>query len=750
MQERSRSSHLGAPLHPAATPPSRPTLVGLAVLSLLAAGLAGCGDGSDGPVLNQLPNGAVQVSRTAYRAVAPGSGSTAASQDLLTAGLGKTGLASTGATPAYADPLNPTVDELRRNAIQSNYRGLVDATVGGGYGVLFGPNIDLAGNNTRGEGLVPGIEVLGVQDDAAGRKRVTMAVMIPDGFDVAAPCVVVAPSSGSRGVYGAISSGGEWGLKRGCAVALTDAGKGIGLYDPADDTVNRVDGPRAIRAAAGSLSHFAANLTDAVRTAFNTAFPNRLALKHAHSQLNPEKDWGSDTLAAARFALYALNQEYGEADGANRRVRFDAGNTTVIAASVSNGGAAVLRAAEQDADGLIDGVVAFEPSAQPSTTAGYGVQFGGTAVAGYGKPLIDYFTVANLYQPCAALASAALMAESSTFNYIPAVGMTARATARCNALAAKGLLTGATTAQQADDALARLRAYGWSSASDQMHNAHYGLGNAVIISTMYVNAYGRFSVADNVCDMSLAAVNAGGVPVPPAATTKAQSYAVANGTANGTPATPVLNTSVGGAKGWTLAVSPSTGVADFGLDGALCQRALVTGVDPVSGAALTASSVPTKAQSDAVRAGIAEVLLNGNLRGKPVLMVAGRSDALLPVNNSERAYLGYNRAVEGSGSQLRYIEVTNAQHFDAFNPFPGFDTRFVPLHAYFTASMNAMYARLRSGTALPPSQVVRTTPRGGAPGAAPAIGAANVPAISMSPATADQIGFNGTSVNVPQ
>ncbi|MDB5894032.1 MAG: hydrogenase [Rhodoferax sp.] len=752
MQERSRSAHPGANLHPASTPPSRPTIVGLAVLSLLAAaGLSGCGDGSDGPALNKLPGGAVQVSRTAYRAVAPGSGSTAATQDLLTAGLGKTGLASTGATPAYADPLNPTVDELRRNAIQSNYRGLVDPTVGGGYGVLFGPNIDLAGNNTRGEGLVPGVEVLGVQDDASGRKRVAMAVMIPDGFDVAAPCVVVAPSSGSRGVYGAISSGGEWGLKRGCAVALTDAGKGIGLYDPSDDTVNRVDGPRATRAAAGSLSHFAADLTDTVRAAFNTAFPNRVALKHAHSQLNPEKDWGNDTLAAARFALYALNQEYGEVDGANRRVRFDASNTTVIAASVSNGGAAVLRAAEQDADGLIDGVVAFEPSAQPSTTSGYGVQFGGAAVPGYGKPLIDYFTVANLYQPCAALASAALMTETSTFNYIPLVAMTARATARCNALAAKGLLNGSTTAQQADDALARLRAYGWSTANDQMHNAHYGLGNAVIISTMYVNAYGRFSVADNVCDMSLAAVNATtGVPVPPPATTKAQSFAVANGTANGTPAVPVLNTSVGGAKGWTLAVSPSTGVADFGLDGALCQRSLVTGVDTVSGAALTANSVPTKAQSDAVRAGIAEVLLNGNLRGKPVLMVGGRSDALLPVNNSERAYLGFNRVVEGSASQLRYIEVTNAQHFDAFNALPGFDSRFVPLHAYFTQSMNAMYARLKSGTALPPSQVVRTTPRGGTPGAAPAVTAANVPPISASPAAADQIGFSGTSVNVPQ
>ena len=73
----------------------------------------------------------------------------------------------------------------------------------------------------------------------------------------------------------------------------------------------------------------------------------------------------------------------------------------------------------------------------------------------------------------------------------------------------------------------------------------------------------------------------------------------------------------------------------------------------------------------------------------------------------------------------------------------------MPLHVYFVQAMNAMYANLKNGTALPPSQVVRTTPRGGAPGLAPAITAANVPAISASPAASNQIGFAGTSVNVP-
>jgi hydroxybutyrate-dimer hydrolase len=719
-------------------------------LTALAATLAACG-GSDSPPVNALPAGMTQQSVTQYSATAVGSGSTAATQDLFTAGLGKTGLG--GAAPAYADPLNPTALELRRNAIFANYRGVLDQTANGGYGTLYGPNLDATGGNTLGEGLIPGKEYVGMIDDGSGRKMVAVAVQIPASFDVNNPCIVAGPSSGSRGVYGSVGSAGEWGLKRGCAVALTDAGKGVGLYNPMDDSVNRIDGTRATRAVAGALSFFAANITDAARALFNTGFPNRLALKHAHSQTNPEKDWGTDTLVSIRYALYALNQEYGAtaADGTSKEVRFGAANTLVIAGSVSNGGAAVLRAAEQDVDGLIDGVVANEPSAQPSASSGVGVQVGGVAVPTIGKPLVDYFTFENLYQPCAALAPTATMAETSVYNYMSLTGMNGRAANRCAALAAKGLVTGATLAEQSADALLKLRGYGWTPDNDTMHNAHYGLGNAPIIGMMYTNAFGRFSVIDNLCGMSAAQVNAAtGDVVPAAATTVAQSFAVGNGTVNGVPATVVYNDSVGGAKAWQWAVSPSTGTQDFALDAALCQRALVTGKDAVTGADLGAASTPTLAQSQAVRSGMAEALLNGNLRGKPTLIVGGRSDALVPINHSERAYTAYNRSVEGTASQLSYIEVFNAQHFDAFLPFSGFDTRFVPLHVYFNRAMDAMYAKLKNGTPLPPSQVVRTTPRGGVPGAAPAISAANVPNFVAAPAAADRIEIVGSNtLSVP-
>lgn len=723
------------------------TVLASSVLALLAA----CGGGDDPPT-NTLPDQITQHGVRAYLATAPGAGNSAESQDLLTAGLGKTGL-GLAAAPAYADPLNPTALELRRNAIHANYRAILDPSANGGYGRLYGPNIDRSGGDTLGEGLIPGKEYVASLDDGSGNKKVVMAVQIPASFDVNNPCIVAGPSSGSRGVYGSVGSAGEWGLKRGCAVVLTDAGKGVGLYDPTDDTVNQIDGTRAARTVAGALSFFAASLSDSARAAFNAAFPNRLAVKHAHSQMNPEKDWGSDTLSSIRYALYALNEEYASVvpGGTAKGVRFNAANTLVIAGSVSNGGAAVLRAAELDTDGLIDGVVTSEPSAQPARSSGYGVDFAGTSIPVMGRPLIDYFTVANLYQPCAALAPAAAMTEVSVYNYMTLTAMNERAANRCAALADKGLVSGSSTAEQAADALQKLRDYGFSADNDTMHNAHYGLGNAAIIGMMYTNALGRFSVADNLCGMSAAQVDATGNVVPVSAVLKAQSFAAGNGTVNGVPASVVFNDSVGGAKSWAFGVSPSSGKADFSLDAALCQRALVTGTDPVTGAALSTTSVPTLAQSQAVRAGMTDVLLGGNLRGKPTLIVSGRSDALVPVNHASRAYTAFNQSVEGAGSQLRYVEVTNAQHFDTFLPFGGFDTRFVPLHGYFNQAMDAMYAKLKNGTPLPPSQVVRTTPRGGVPGAAPALTAAQVPPFVAAPAAADLITVGaGNVLQVPQ
>jgi hydroxybutyrate-dimer hydrolase len=159
-----------------------------------------------------------------------------------------------------------------------------------------------------------------------------------------------------------------------------------------------------------------------------------------------------------------------------------------------------------------------------------------------------------------------------------------------------------------------------------------------------------------------------------------------------------------------------------------------------------------KQLSDRVREGVREVALTGFLKNTPAIIVHGRSDTLVPVNHASRAYYAKNQAVARGVSRLRYVEVTNGQHFDAFlpaAPFPGYDSRFVPLHVYFIRALDWMYDHLTNGKPLPPSQVVRGVPRGGTPGAAPPITAANVPPIQEAPAVGDLITFDHFTLHVP-
>ena len=81
--------------------------------------------------------------------------------------------------------------------------------------------------------------------------------------------VVTATSSGSRGVYGAIGTAGEWGLKKGCTVAYTDKGSGMGFHDLQNNTVNLINGVRADAAVGYEL--YCQLLENAVRALTKTA-----------------------------------------------------------------------------------------------------------------------------------------------------------------------------------------------------------------------------------------------------------------------------------------------------------------------------------------------------------------------------------------------------------------------------------------------------------------------------------------------
>jgi len=666
------------------------------------------------------------------------------SNDLLTAGLGKTGLA--GPAPAFANPLAPTALELRRNAIHANYRAVLDITAGGGYGTFYGPNVDKNGVVTAGEGKIAGCEHLAYADDGSGRQNVTLMVQIPDSFDPSRACIVTGTSSGSRGIYGAIGASGEWGLKRGCAVAYTDKGTGNGLHDLMTDVVGVIDGTRTLADTAGAASHFTANLSDAERAAFNAAFPNRVAYKHAHSGQNAEADWGRNTLQAIVFAFYMLNEKLGTpGPQGSTRIVLDRKNTLVIASAISNGGGGGLLAAEQDKFGLIDGVAVTEPQIQPADTSGLGIMQGSSLVPTIGKPLYDYFTWGNLYQPCAALAVGPA-APAFAFLGIP---NSAGAAARCAGLRAKGLVAGDTLAAQAADALAKLHAYGWQADSDALHASHYRFATNAIAVT-YSNSYGRFSVADNICGFSMANTDAAGNVAAQNPLLQASIFSTGNGVPPATGVNLVYNDALGGAKLDLLAVSPSTGAADFALDGAICHRNLVEGRDIVTGAPLSGAMLEA---SNRVRDGIAAVQASASLKNTPAIIVHGRSDALVPVNHASRAYYAKNQAGAAGVSNVRYVEVTNAQHFDAFLPggvvFGGYENRWVPLHVYLIRALDWMYEHLASGKALPPSQVVRAVPRGGTPGAAPALSPANVPPIAAEPSAADLITFSRSTLFVP-
>jgi len=698
---------------------ARKFAIGVAALAVAVGALSGCGSDDDGPpppVANSKPSYVGTITTAVYDGN---------SDDLLTGGLGWDGLQS-ATQPALS--ATPTVAELRRRAIYTNYRALVDMTTNGGYGVLYGPNVSLSGavNSTPGAGKLAGTEYLAYSLDGV-KAAATLMVQVPASFNPAEPCIVTATSSGSRGVYGAVSAAGEWGLKRGCAVAYTDKGTGNGGHELATNTVTLINGLTADANAAGNASLFTASLSASELASFNTAFPHRYAFKHAHSQANPEKDWGKFTLQAIEFALYALNEQFGEPipGSSAKAVRFTPANTTVIAASVSNGAGAAIMAAEQDNLGLIDGVVANEPQVNVLVPrSGLAIARGGTAypASAIARPLYDYTTLANLLQPCAA--HAAGNAASPLLATVPVAG----ATARCAELAAAGIISGADFASQAASALQALLDAGWQPESNLLHASHWGLQATPGVAVTYANAYARAKVTDNLCGFSFATTGATGAPAAPAASPMPSLFALGNGVPPTNGINVVYNNATGGAVLHTLADG------NFAFAGANCLRQLWTGA------------------SSTVRDGVAQVRVSGNLRGKPAIIVHGRADALVPVNFSSRAYFGANRVVEGAASKLAYIEVDNAQHFDAFLGLAGYDTRFVPLHYYGIQALNLMWSHLRSGAALPASQVVRATPRGGTPGAAPPISVAtNLPPIAINPAAGNAIVFDPATntVRVP-
>lgn len=636
--------------------------------------------------------------------------------DGMSAGLITGTTASLAALLAFKLPTVPTAAELRTLAIQSSYTALLDVSAEGGLGTYYG-KLSAAANK--------GSEYVAVADDGSGMRNVTIVIDIPSSFDATRPCLVAVPASGSRPVYGEIATIGEWALNKGCAVALTDKGSGVGTHDLDRDLSFTTHGDLTAAGERKDLT-FNANLLGDDLAKFRAANPNRIALKHAHGKQNPEKDWGQHTLQAIKVALYVLNQHLPAGN-------FVPASTLVIGSSISNGGAAVLRAAEQDTEGLLDAVVAGEPQVNLPEGAGLTVKRSGVTVPVSGRPLVDYVTYAALYQPCATR-SAAL---SPTSAFVDA----STAENRCSALAALGLVDGTTVAEQSAGALNKLHAYGWEADSDLLHDSHYGLEFTELVTTTFANAYARAAVTDSLCGYSVAGTDAAfNTPVVPAPEAFKAGWAAGGGLGFLAGAYNIVNDrSVGGPAYYQRSVSASTGKADFDIDGASCLRRLATGA-AVGSTPISAAEQPLAGR---VRAGLDEVRVSGNLRGKPAVIVHGRSDALLPVSHTSRPYVALNLKADAD-ARLRYYEVADANHFDALVAL--YPRPLVPLHVYMLRALDAVYANLTAGTMLPASQVVRAKGRASA---AATLTDANVPALATEPAAADRIVVSAGVIDVP-
>lgn len=609
--------------------------------------------------------------------------------DGLLGGFGLSGLL----TPPtfYADPAAPTAAELRRATLYANYTALVDLRTDGGFGSLYGPLDD-----TR----YPGDEFRAFV--GPGINRATLMLQLPDSFDIENPCLVVAPSSGSRSAYGAVGTSGEWALAKGCAVTYTDTNKGTGAVEltqntgfnlslEAIDLASSADEPTFVvptseRVPAPGSDYAGVTLpSDADVQAYAAANPNRYAFKHAHSQKNIEKDWGLHTLESIQFALDVLSDEFDTS--------LTTTNTLIIGASASNGGSAILRAAEASNGSVFDGIVVGEPNITPVQAASEVTisMAGRDPFLAQSDTLYDNLIAAELYAACASKAPANAGAAFAELR-----GDT---TARCNALVAAGLLEEGDMSSLGEQANQKLLDAGYLAESIRLLVGYAGIDLFQSLLSTYGNAYTRSSVVDALCNISMAHVATGTLtpaPYPQLATLAADSNGIPRTAGiflikDDSPAGPAIQ----------IAAPSASGELDYNLEGALCWKDLRDNPDNPLNARLTQ--------------GIEEIRATGDLHGVPAIMVHGRSDALIPVNLSSRPYYALNQQVEGDDSALKYYEIPHAQHLDSLlGIYAASGMDFLPIDYYFKQSLDLMYEHLSAGTPLPESQVVITSaPTGG-------------------------------------
>ncbi|MGK7294613.1 MAG: 3-hydroxybutyrate oligomer hydrolase family protein [Candidatus Wenzhouxiangella sp. M2_3B_020] len=526
--------------------------------------------------------------------------------DLLSAGLGLAGLRSPA--PQLVGEETDAPIRLRRLAIHSNYKGLADLTVTGG----FGPGATFPD--------VPGREFQAFVRLPGASQPFRVLLQLPDSFDPQNPCLVVAPVSGSRGIYGSVPVAGPWALPRGCAVAATDKGAGTDLFDHVSETGVQLDGTRAGRDA--DLGFEPAPVDAPL-----------VSVPHAHSGDNPEADWGRHAIEAARFALDVLAREFPD------HGPFEPADIRVIAAAISNGGGAALRALEQAEPGLFDAAVIAAPNVTPRGA----------------RPLFDYATQAALYQPC-------LLADPNVLVELPfgnpqllAVGQQ-----RCATLARAGLIDEASP----DAARAVLESDGFDDGALEQSAVNTTLDVWRSVGAMYASAYLRTPVDAMPCGYRVAVTGDDGEAVPSEPAQRRLWWATSSGVVPGSGVQWID----------TLAAENED---DPAFPALRCLRGLWTGDGE---------------QAERLRAAVDATRATAELPDIPVLIIHGRQDGLVPAAFSARPYVA---AARGNGAErLAYWEIEGAQHFDVIVPFPGLSSRYRPLLPYVWEGLERIQAVL--------------------------------------------------------
>ncbi len=631
------------------------------------------------------------------------------SNDLVTAGLGFTPLSTATISPEVENPTKPNFQE-RRQAKLNRY---IDTK--NGEGTLFGfrkqeltPLFD---------GKIAGTEILAIQkQDGVG-----MLLQIPIDFDKNKPCIVAVPATDSDGVLNAkdVQIRGLWGLRHNCAVVYNDKGLGNGIYDIDHNLGFTLWG----EVQSGSML-FYPSINN--REQYIQKYPHRYAIKQLHSKLNTEARWGEHVLKSLEFAFYEINSMFSP----NDQIIFNKDNTLVLVYGASDGGGAALKAGELDDQNMIDGIVAVNPQIQPNLdTFPVTLKIGSSAPQQLdAKSIANYSAYGALYIPCAIPAIKAYKDNS----YVPYANYFLYSQERCNALKNAKLLTNGTP----KEALEKLHKYGWTLEMD-IQLPYFYYTESIGLPYQYISAYGKYDVTENMCNFSVASTQQNpiyysGKVAPLEEISFEQIWGMANGhlplwnSHDATVLDLVENEDLNTPRREFYSSSQTKDIIDYGTEGSIC--------------------VYQKSQEPRVEEGIKQVMASGNLHGIKTFIVHGRNNVKQLPNYTSRAYVALNSLVEGTQSQLRYIEVENASYLDGRPPF---DNTLLPIDYYGEDAIEWLWANLTTQATLPVSQVVHTKPRGGKSGYAPQITNKNLKPIMQSPNRNDVIQKNDGKLILP-